>query len=60
MLDEPLKIDHTLVYAFTSGASPLADHAGDEWIEPHNVFVEIWGWTLYNNGLAITEPVYLN
>lgn len=60
MLDEPVKIDFGHLYANTSGASPLADHAGDEWIVPHNIFVEVWGWTLYNNGLVIMEPIYLN
>lgn len=60
MHSEPIIIDFAHLYANTSGASPIADHVGDEWTVPHKIFVEVWGWTLWNNGLVITEPITLN
>jgi len=58
-MTEPITIDYAYFYADTSGCSPVVDHVGDEW-PAHGVFTEIWGWTLYNNGLVIESPITLN
>ncbi len=42
------------------GVSPIADSANDEWPICPKVFMEVFGWVLYNNGLVMNYPVMLN
>lgn len=59
MTTQPLTIDYALLYGNTSGNSPIADHVGDEW-DARSAFMDVWGWTLWNNGLVIESPITLN
>lgn len=41
----------------TSGASPIVGFVDDPWPTTHIVFMHVWGWMLYNNGLVMEEPI---
>lgn len=57
---EEMYVQPAIVNGVTSGCSPICCYTDDEFLVTHKVFMEIFQWTLYNNGLVMNYPIMLN
>jgi hypothetical protein len=57
---EEMYLQPSLLNGVTSGSSPICAYVDDQWPVTHKVFMEIFGWVLYNNGLVLNLPVMLS
>jgi hypothetical protein len=57
---EEMFLNKWYVNGGTSGASPVCVDVRDKWPTEKIVFMDIFGWVLYNNNLIMEEPIMLN